>query len=238
MSRGLRKSRMRAAPLSGDALFRPESFLKEGRGAVHGLGEAVLIPEAVGAGVFHELGGGGGGLILGEDDFGLAHRHGGIGFAVEEQERGGVAVDVGDRGHGPGGGRVQAEAVGVVGEIGGRGHRDDGLHAARDAGVAAGAFEFLRLGAGGEHRHKVRAGGAADGADAIGVDAIAAGVGADPAHGGLAVLHALGDADFRQQAVTDAGGGEALAREVGGVAREALLVTGAPAAAVEDDDAG
>src|SRR5206468_2275006 len=79
-------------------------------------------------------------------------------------------------------------------------------HAGGAVAVAGGAVEAVaRLGHR-EHAGEVAARREADGADAVGVDAVLAGVGAEPADGGLAILDAGGEAVFRGEPVIRGGG--------------------------------
>ena len=122
-------------------------------------------------------------------------------------------------------------------EVGGRGHRDDGLHAARGAGVAAVAFERSHRSTRAQHGDEVPSGRAADGTNAVGIETMLGGIRSDPAHGGFAVHHRRREFHFGQQAVADARRREALLGERARDVREARFVTTAPTAAVDDNDA-
>ena len=131
---------------------------------------------------------------------------------------------------------VDAFAVGF-GEVAGAEEVDDAGDGAGLVEVAF-AFELLDACRDAEELGEVAAGGTAGGADAGGVDVIFGGVGAQPADGGLAIVHGGGEGEFGGEAVGDGDGdvavlGEDDAEFVVGVAR-----TGAEAPAVNAEDGG
>ena len=120
-------------------------------------------------------------------------------------------------------------------QIGGRVVASDGAHGAAGAldGVLGGGIAGTA--AGGDHEAEVAAGAAAGDAEFFRVHAEAGGVGADEAHGAQDIAGDFLDVETRLSAVGDdergvARGGPRAAGEV--------VVTGAPAAAHDADDAG
>jgi hypothetical protein len=84
----------------------------------------------------------------------------------------------------------------------------------------------------------VAAGGVADCADAVGVDVIFVGVGAEPSDGGFRIMHGGGELIPGCEAIGDGDRDVATVGELFAEGVPAFAVAGAKSAAVDGDDGG
>jgi hypothetical protein len=93
-------------------------------------------------------------------------------------------------------------------------------------------------GGGGKHEDEVSAGGVAEGADAVGVDVVLGGVGAEIADGTFHVADLRREDGGRDEAVVDGGGDVALGGDGADGGGEGGFIAVGPGAAVDEEDAG